>query len=122
MNIRVHFQRLAISVAAAAFLFALTVAPAVAQVNPGISVPIAGSGPGGTLQGTLNITEFVRNSTNQLVAQGFFTGTVRDTAGNIVGTVFRTVRFVVDAQSTATCPILHLELGPIDLDLLGLVI
>ena len=40
--------------------------------------------------------------------------------GTVVGTVDQTV--TVPLQATGTCQILHLELGPLDLDLLGLVV
>lgn len=130
-------------------IFALTAAPLATRVeaqgqaatNRGISVPVAGAAAGGagTFTGTLRITRFV-NSGGQMMAQGILTG-----IGTVAGqsqSIIRTVSVPVDlAQSVATaapaaaaapapaaigaqavCDILHLVLGPLHLDLLGLVI
>jgi hypothetical protein len=54
---------------------------------------------------------------------GTLTGTLTDSAGTVLGTIVRTVALLLDALATqASCQILHLELGPLDLDLLGLVV
>ena len=69
--------------------------------------------------GTFNIQKFdVQN--NQVVAIGNLTGQV---TGAIVGTVQNLLVTIplIDANAEA-CEILHLELGPIDLNLLGLVV
>ena len=97
---------------------------AAAPPNSGaaVTVPVTGTftdplGGTGTFTGTLTITSFaVQNG--QLVAVGTLTGTLTDSLGNVIGTVTRAVTLPVAA--TGTCQILHLELGPIDLDLLGL--
>ena len=84
----------------------------------GISVPVVGTVPGGTLNAVFNLTRFaVRNG--QLVAVGTLTGTLTNAAG-VVTSFVRNIALPVTAQ--ATCDILHLELGPLDLDLLGLVV
>jgi hypothetical protein len=49
------------------------------------------------------------------------TGTVTNAAGATVGAIVRTITLSI-INISGTCDILHLELGPIDLDLLGLVV
>ncbi len=69
--------------------------------------------------GTLSFQKFdVQN--NQVMAIGSLTGQV---TGAIVGTVQNLLVTIplIDANADA-CEILHLELGPIDLNLLGLVV
>jgi hypothetical protein len=86
----------------------------------GISVPITGSGTGATFSGVLNVTRFVLSG-NQIMAVGTITGTLTNTVTNTTSTVIRQVQLPVDLlQTTGTCEILHLVLGPLDLDLLGL--
>ena len=69
--------------------------------------------------GTFDLNRFVATDSG-VSAVGTITGTLVDALGNTT-TVVRTVSIpVVVAQ--ATCDILHLELGPLDLDLLGLVV
>jgi len=93
-----------------------------AQVpNPFIGIPISGIFPNGnTFLGALNITRFaVQNG--QLVAIGTLTGQVLNAAGQVVGTVTN-VPVTLPVAATGTCQILHLELGPLDLNLLGLMV
>lgn len=85
----------------------------------GVSVPVAGtSSRGGKFTGAFNVREF-RVVNNQIVAVGTLTGTIQTGAGNVIGTVLRTLALPV-LISQAECDILHLELGPLDLNLLGL--
>jgi hypothetical protein len=73
----------------------------------------------GEFSGTLQVTQFVREGVN-IVAQGLLTGTLTDSAGNVIGTV---TDFAVNLPITGadgSCQILFLELGPLSLDLLGL--
>jgi hypothetical protein len=49
------------------------------------------------------------------------TAAVTDATGNIIRTIIRPVTLPVAAAS-GSCPVLHLELGPLDLDLLGLAV
>ena len=126
---------------AAAFTAVLTfvsAAPAQAQsanqAPAGLSFPISQ----GQFNGTLRITGFgVQN--NALVASGIVTGTTMTSTGAVTA-VAKSVTIPValptasKATSTAaaataaapaatsSCGILHLELGPLDLDLLGLVV
>jgi hypothetical protein len=84
-----------------------------------VSVPISGTTTkGGKFTGNFNIQQFsVVN--NQIVAVGTLTGTIQNGLGNVIGTVLKTITLAVTFQG-ASCDILHLELGPLDLDLLGL--
>jgi hypothetical protein len=56
----------------------------------------------------------------QLAAVGTLTGTVTNSTGT-VGAIVRNLTLSL-ITINATCDILHLELGPIDLNLLGLVV
>ncbi len=110
------------------FVFLLTlfsaplVQPALAQGQPpgGISLPITGTGTGGTFTGVFNLQRF--NVVNGVVsAVGTLTGTL--TSNGVVTTILRTVTIPLNAAATqAACDVLHLELGPLNLNLLGLVI
>jgi hypothetical protein len=96
--------------------------PSALLVTPqagGVTVPVTGTTTrGGKFTGNFNVRQFgVVN--NQIVAIGTLTGTILSGVGNVLGTVLRTISMVVTFQG-ATCDILHLELGPLDLDLLGL--
>jgi hypothetical protein len=88
-----------------------------------LTVPITAAQSGGALSGVFQITGFALNSAGQLVANGNFTGTLTNAAGavtNLVGTAVSSV--VTPAQTSAGCQILDLTLGPLHLNLLGLVV
>ena len=108
----------------AAALAGLVTAPAgeaSSTVNADVfrSVPITGTVVGGgTFQGVLNVQRFSRQG-NQLVASGVVEGTITDALGVTKQVTNRAGTFRV-TQITGTCRILHLVLGPLDLDLLGL--
>jgi hypothetical protein len=72
----------------------------------------------GTAAGQYEITRFVARD-GGIVALGTFTGT--RTVGGVVTPMTSAVELAV-TPLVATCDILHLELGPLDLDVLGLVI
>lgn len=99
--------------------------PSRAQASPvqgpaGVQIPINFTSPNGAFTGVFNLTRFVvRNG--QLAAVGTLTGTVTNAAGQTVGAIVRNVTLSL-ITINATCDILHLELGPIDLNLLGLVV
>jgi hypothetical protein len=102
---------------------ALTVAllapsAAIAQQSQGVSIPIVGTvGGGGTFSGVFNLTSFsVQNG--QVVANGTVSGLLT-TATGVVTSVLQSVALPVSVTQ-ATCQILHLDIGPIFLDLLGL--
>ncbi len=77
---------------------------------------------GSTIAGTFNLTRFV-NQGGQLVAQGVFNGTLTSATGvvtplnNVVAS-----SAITGAATPAACNILSLTLGPLHLDLLGLVV
>jgi hypothetical protein len=93
-------------------------APAAANAAPAFSIPITGtSASGATFSGAYNLTSFaVRDG--QVVALGTISGVVTNATG-VLGSVLTTVALPVSVGAT-TCAILHLDLGPISLDLLGL--
>jgi hypothetical protein len=122
---------------ASAIAFAPVMTPFV-QAKPkdatSVQIPVAGVASGGTgekFAGTFTLQQFV-NDNGQVKAIGTIAGTVTDLAGNVVGTSLQNVAIpvTVDQGATATrtaaigvaavCPILHLDLGPLALDLLGL--
>jgi hypothetical protein len=113
-----------------AILGLVTMPSAFAQPVPqagGLTVPITGTftdaaGGVGRFVGNLNISRFAV-SNDQVVAIGTLTGTLTDSLGTVLGSIVRTVSLVLNQAATrATCEILHLELGPLDLNLLGLVV
>ena len=85
---------------------------------------LLGSQAAGTMTGTFNIQNFaVQNNasgTPQLVAVGNLVATLTNAAGQASTVVLNNVAAPVTA--TGTCPILSLTLGPLHLDLLGLIV
>lgn len=75
---------------------------------------------GSTFNGVLSITNFT--STNGvLTAVGTITGSILDSAGNVLQTITGTFTAAVTSAS-GSCQILSLTLGPLHLNLLGLVV
>ena len=74
----------------------------------------------GTFTGTFNIQQFANQGGN-LVAIGTLVGTLTNAAGQVTNIVINNVTIPITA-ATGSCPILSLTLGPLHLDLLGLVI
>ena len=106
-----------VAVVCAALLFS-SAAPAVAQAPNQIQIPIVGTVVGGgTFAGTFTLQRFVRDA-GSVVAIGTVTGTLTPVTGSATNVV-RNVALPV-AITQATCDILHLDLGPLDLNLLGL--
>jgi hypothetical protein len=116
---------LLVALVTAVLLSAGLASTATAKPRPAVDptvVPISGTDATGyTVAGTFDVQKFVvQNGT--LNAVGTFTGTVTDTLGNVVpGTQSLTLPVNL-AQSTGSCQILDLVLGPLDLDLLGLTV
>ena len=112
----------------ALLLSALLITPMMtqpAQAATGVNIPITGTftdalGGTGRFAGTFNLQRFAVQD-NQLVAVGTLTGTLTDSVGAILGSIVNTITMLVTA-SQGSCQILHLELGPLDLNLLGLVV
>jgi hypothetical protein len=91
--------------------------------TPLLTVPLNITQGALTFVGNLNVTRFV-NQGGQLVAVGNVVGTLTNTTTGAVTAIVQTFRQVVSIIGTpqAACDILHLEIGPIDLNLLGLVV
>ena len=93
--------------------------PAAPHAAAGLTVPVSGTvaGTAATLtQATFTITSFaVRNG--QVVANGTLSGIL--TTFGVATTVLQSVSIPVQVGS-ATCDILHLDIGPIALNLVGL--
>ena len=102
------------------------------QCAEGLVIPIQASSPDqGSFLGRLEITRFAREG-DAVVAVGLLTGTLTDEMGAI-SAIVRTVKLPVQLPGTSaaaagdvviqqTCDVLHLTLGPLHLDLLGLII
>ncbi len=107
-----------------AFVAGPLVQPVTAQGqggSQGITIPIVGSSPLGTFVGSFNLQRF-RVVDGAVAAVGTLTGQLTDAAG-VVTSIVRNVVIPLDlGATTATCDILHLDLGPLTLDLLGLQI
>ena len=90
-----------------------------------LTQPVTGAFPdalGGTgdVTGSFTLQRFTTQD-GELAAVGSLTATLTDSLGQVVGTVTQQVTLPV-TQANGTCQILHLELGPLDLDLLGLIV
>lgn len=103
------------------FAFGPMISVQAAPPVPALSVPVTGTftdalGGTGTFVGSLSLQRFT-------VVNGALTaiGTLTDSLGNVLGTVSQSTSIPV-SNISATCEILHLELGPLDLTLLGLVV
>ena len=75
----------------------------------------------GDVAGTFQIKKFVAKH-GQMMAKGTFTGTVTDASGTTSEVTKAVALPVVSAAAAGSCEILNLVLGPLDLDLLGLVV
>ena len=120
-----------------ATIMALTLAPAgsaaavgdtgTAALTAPSSLDLTGTGTsalgGGTFTGTLTNLHFV-NLNGVLGLAGNLTGTLTNSVGTVLGTVTNLpiTLPLAGAQAGGTCTILDLTLGPLHLDLLGLVI
>lgn len=93
--------------------------PPANSAGSSITVPVVGSGGGGAFNGTFELQRFVVRD-GAVFASGILSGTVTSATGT-VGTVARTITLPINIGQT-TCDILHLDLGPLSLDLLGLQI
>ena len=113
-------RRTAAAAVAALVISAGLLAPAAVTAAPGsqFSIPVTGTSAGGAaFSGAYTLTSFaVRDG--QVVALGTLSGVVTNATG-VVGSVLTTAAMPVSVGAT-TCEILHLDLGPISLDLLGL--
>jgi hypothetical protein len=101
-------------------LSALMLTPLATAAPNRVTVPVTGETTAGEFEGTYAISGFdVKNGS--LVAVGTLSGTLTDAVTGVEQTVSN-VRVTFPVTASGTCDILHLELGPLDLDLLGLVV
>jgi hypothetical protein len=126
---KTRMKRLAFAaIFAVASLFTIGADPAAAQGGrniAGVAIPVAGAGPSSTFTGTFTLQRFVATETG-VAAVGQLVGTLTDTSGTVpvVRSIVQTVTAALPAgaiEETA-CDILSLNLGPLHLDLLGLVV
>jgi hypothetical protein len=89
------------------------------KTGTSLTMPVTGTGSGGSFTGTFELKKFVTKD-GAVYASGLLSGTV-STATGILGTVLKNVLLPVTIGET-TCDILHLDLGPLSIDLLGLQI
>ena len=97
-------------------------------------IPVTGAGATGEkFAGTFTLQRFATDDAGKLVAVGTIAGTLTDASGQALGSAFQTVALpvvvngggqaaqtVVVSPQAVSCPILHLDLGPLSLNLLGL--
>jgi hypothetical protein len=95
----------------------ISAAPAAAPPST-LSLPVTGTGSGATFTGVFQLQRFATEN-GAVVASGLLTGTVTTATG--ATSVARSITLPVVVGET-TCDILHLDLGPLAIDLLGLQI
>jgi hypothetical protein len=113
------------ALAAIVAAFAVTAATASAAPTTGITAPISTTtAAGDALSGTLQITSFAVNDAGQLVANGIFNGSVTNAVTGAVTQLQQTLTDIAvsNASTGGGCQILDLTLGPLDLNVLGLVV
>jgi len=86
-------------------------------------VPVTGAlSDGGSFVGNLDLTSITRTATGALQFAGNLTGTATDAGGatTAIDQDFTAVLGSLTGADSGKCAILHLDLGPLNLDLLGL--
>lgn len=123
-----RFRRKTPAVVAGLALVTLLATPAAAQAPTSLlsGVVTGTTGVGEVFAGTIELTNFVLQN-DQLFARATLIGTVTNAT---TGALVRNVRGLITVPITVVpsvvplppgvCPILHLDVGPIDLNLLGL--
>ncbi len=125
--------RIALALAAAAALAAAPLQAKQPAAVTGSSIPVAGTtSTGDTFAGTFNLQQFATDN-GKVVAVGTIAGTLTNAAGQVVGSALQTVSLPVTVNcantsttssaisaAAASCAILHLDLGPLSLNVLGL--
>lgn len=117
--------RLSLVAVLAAFVaaFAVTAGTATAARPTGtITAPITAAQSGGVLNGVFTITSFATNAAGQLVANGTFSGNYTDPSGTTTAITQAASSVVTNQATGGGCQVLDLTLGPLHLDLLGLVV
>jgi hypothetical protein len=114
-----------LGVLAAACFSVLALAPVASAASPTATLGnLTGTtATGGTFTGTLSNVQFV-NRSGVVTLVGNLTGTLTNAVGDVVGTVTNQAISVpvTGAAGAGGCTILDLTLGPLHLDLLGLVV
>ena len=119
------FRRLATGIAlfvcaATALMFTSTAAPAATHRTSSVTVPVSNAAASpNAFAGNMTISRVV-NSAGQLTAVGTLTGTVTNALTGATSSVSQQVSAPLAA--TGSCTVLDLTLGPLHLDLLGLVV
>lgn len=125
--VKMKFAGLALALG---FLALFTLAPAASQAalaaaptTNAVTVPVTGTTTGGnTFAGVYSLTRFV-NQNGTLSAVGTLSGTLTNTLGQTIGSVTNVpVQVPVLSGAGSSCSILDLTLGPLHLNLLGLVV
>jgi hypothetical protein len=111
---------LGLSFAGAGVASAAPRTPAAPAPVTSLATPITGTADNGSFAGQFTPKSFSTKN-GKVLANGVLTGTVSDSSGTAIGTVTRNVSLPVTAAA-ATCSVLNLVLGPLHLDLLGLVV
>jgi hypothetical protein len=127
-------KRIGVTMAVAGALLIAAVAALAVAPSASATPPINATAPstlnvagttaaGGTFTGTLTNLQFV-NQNGALNVVGNLTGTLTNAAGTVLGNVTNlpVTLPVTAAQGGNSCQILDLTLGPLDLNLLGLVV
>ena len=108
-----------------ALLATLVLAGPAAAARPGtgglVLDNVTGTTADSAFLGDVTITRVV-NDAGQLVASGTIVGTLTNNTTGAVTQVNDTFTTAIDIAQGATCEILDLTLGPLNLDLLGLVV
>ena len=97
---------------------AASAAPADVAASPALTVPITGTGLNTSFVGQFALQTF-KVVNGQLSAVGQLTGTLTNTVTGATQTVSQLLTLPL-TNASGTCQVLHLELGPLDLNLLGL--
>ena len=121
---KLKLSLLAVVAAMVTVLVVAPIAPAAPPAATAATAPVTGTAANGaTFAGTFNITKIV-NQNGGLAAVGTLTGTLTSAAGAVLGSVTNlpVTLPIAGAAPTGSCQILDLVLGPLDLNLLGLVV
>jgi hypothetical protein len=117
----VRFLRVAIDAALARMWVRVAAVKAAPRAGHPSRVRVTGMRADGTgaVTGSLDVNEFTASG-SQLLATGTFTGTVTDAADNVLAFGTQTITVLVDlGDSSGSYGNVHLALGPLDLNLLG---
>jgi len=107
----------------ATFALAAPAAAARPGTGDGVTQAVTGTvGSAGAFAGTITVTDFAAQG-GELIATGTIVGTLTDTVTGVQTAIEDTFSTAIDvSQSSGSCEILELVLGPLHLDLLGLVV